>query len=110
MTKEGLQRLRIRSTPAIKEERMLESIISSSLRSLFGDCEPYSCVLNVVQCTSPQKKDMASDSYDAIIECPSSDEEFVRAAFTFPTIPKFLGDGEFYRLDVISSEKIKTTK
>jgi hypothetical protein len=53
---------------------------------------------------------MASDSYDAIIECPSSDEEFVRAAFTFPTIPKFLGDGEFYRLDVISSEKIKTTK
>lgn len=110
MAKEGVQRLRIRSTPAINEERMLESIISSSLRSLFGDCEPYSCALNVVQCTSPPQKDMESDSYDAIIECPASDEEFVRAALTFPTIPKFLGDGEFYRLDVIHSEKIKRPK
>ena len=89
----------IRTTPAVKDKRELESIINTSLIKLFGDCQPYSCGFSVIECR-PCNSTNNRHSFDAVIECPETSMEYVRAALTFSFVPSFLG-GEVYRLDFV---------
>lgn len=109
-----LTSIRIRTTPPIKDPKELDSIITASLRSMYGDYQPYSCGLRVVECRtcSPSfavtgyTHDQESKlSYDAILECPSSSEKYVRAALTFSSTPHFL-EGTVYRLDFLESKPV----
>lgn len=102
----------IRTTPPIKDPKELDSIITASLRSLYGDYQPYSCGLRVVECrkcspafaiTGYTQEQEAKQSYDAVLECPSSSEKYIRAALTFSSIPPFL-EGTVYRLDFLESK------
>lgn len=97
-----MSKVTIRTTPAVKDPRQLESIIIASLRSLFGDCQAYSCELRVLECRPcPSSGSIKfQNSYDAILECPNSSVEHIRAALTFSSTPKFL-DGEIYRIDFL---------
>jgi hypothetical protein len=79
-----LTSIRIRTTPPIKDPKELDSIINASLRSLYGDYQPYSCGLRVVECrkcspsfavTGYSHDQESKQSYDAILECPSSSEK-----------------------------------
>jgi len=118
MTKHNTSHLKsilIRTTPPIKDPKELDSIITASLRSLYGDYEPYSCGLRVVECrkcsplfaiTGYSQEREAKQSYDAILECPSSSEKYVRAALTFSSTPHFL-EGTVYRLDFLESKSIQ---
>mmetsp|Transcript_8145 Transcript_8145/g.11990 ORF Transcript_8145/g.11990 Transcript_8145/m.11990 type:complete len:113 (-) Transcript_8145:346-684(-) len=95
----------IRTTPAITDPSELGTILNFSLRSLYGDCQPYSHGLSVLQCRRCSGEDSSSTStstYEAIIECPSSSLNQVRAALTFPSTPSYF-DGALYRFDFIES-------
>ena len=97
-----VQQALIRTTPAIKDRRQLESIITSSLQRLFGDCQPYSYGLRVVECRPCSEQQIGDgDTYDAVIESPKLSMEHVRAACTFSSTPSFM-EGDIYRLDFIS--------
>lgn len=103
VTHDATSRARIRSTPPIKDPRELSTIITSSLRSLFGDCQPYSFEVDVIECRSCSNPDQnMNNSFVAIIECPSSSLDYVRAALTFSSTPSYL-EGEIYRLDYIET-------
>lgn len=109
MTKILTAKLTIRTTPAIMDPRQLDSVITASLRALFGDCQPYSCELRVLECrpcpssggsSSKSSSSLNSNSYDAVLECPVLSVDYIRAALTFSTTPQFL-DGEMYRIDFL---------
>ena len=107
MTNISTAKVTIRTTPAIKDPRQLDSVITASLRALFGDCQPYSCELRVLECrpcssgsSSKSSSKSSSNSYDAVLECPVSSVDYIRAALTFSTTPQFL-DGEMYRIDFL---------
>ena len=102
MSTESVSQAVIRTTPAITDPRELDTIITSSLRSLFGDCQPHSC--SVKECRPcSDRPTQGHESYEAIIECPESSMEHVRAALTFSSTPSYL-EGSIYRLDFIQSK------
>lgn len=125
----SIKSIRIRTTPPIKDPKELESIITASLRSLFGDYQPYSCDLRILKCqpccrsfatesllpknrnndTNDDDDDDTEHSYDAILECPSWSEKYVRAALTFSSIPPFL-QGSVYRIDFLQSQRMESDR
>ena len=102
MNNQSTSQALIRTTPAVKDKRELESIITTSLIRLFGDCQPYSCGFSVLECRPSSDLSIRGQhpSYDAIVECSESSMEYIRAALTFSSVPSFL-EGEVYRLDFI---------
>mmetsp|Transcript_24052 Transcript_24052/g.36698 ORF Transcript_24052/g.36698 Transcript_24052/m.36698 type:complete len:105 (-) Transcript_24052:560-874(-) len=89
----------IRTTPPVSDPRELNTIIVSSLRSLFGDSEPYSqgiAVLECRECSDPT----IQESKEAIVECQTSSLDWMRAALTFSSTPSFL-QGSVYRLEFL---------
>lgn len=111
----------IRITPAITDPRELQTIITTSLRSLFGDCESHSVVLNVLTCRPVRQLSearlcptntndsnnyvtaMTYGAHEAIIECPATSLDFVRAALTFPMLPSYFNNNHTFRFDFIRS-------
>jgi RNase P/RNase MRP subunit POP5 len=89
----------IKTYPAVKDPRELQTIITNSLRSMFGDC--HSHIFHVVECR-PLKGD--TDSYVAIIQTPSSSLNYVRASLCFVQPPSHLQDN-IYRFDFIETQK-----
>lgn len=82
----------IEATPQVKDPRELATILTSSLRSLFGDLEPHSCRLTV---------DRADDSQTAlVVKCPTDSVAAVRASLTMVTPPPYLS-ATLYRFDVL---------
>ena len=101
------------TTPAIHDPRELNTIISTSLRSMFGDCQSYEIGLTVVECRPcstttatatrrrrRQEEDYSSDSYEAIIQCPTESLPYVRAALTLSMPPTYLQEN-LYRFDFL---------
>jgi RNase P/RNase MRP subunit POP5 len=82
----------VEATPQVKDPRELFTILTSSLRSLFGDLEPHSCRLTV---------DRADDSQTAlVVKCPTESVAAVRASLTMVTPPPYLS-ATLYRFDVL---------
>jgi RNase P/RNase MRP subunit POP5 len=86
--------LLVQSSPAVQDPRELHTILIFSLRSLFGECEPHSCLVEVLECVGGGK---------AIIKCPLSSVDSVRAALTLCTPPQYL-QSSIYRFDVLQIE------
>jgi RNase P/RNase MRP subunit POP5 len=82
----------VEATPQVKDPRELCTILTSSLRSLFGDLEPHSSQLTV---------DRADDSQTAlVVKCPTESVAAVRASLTLVTPPPYLS-ATLYRFDVL---------
>ncbi len=103
----------IHTTPAIKDPKELFTIISTSLRSMFGECQSHSIGLTVLSSRQRQAtfdKKMIRDTnhdgnnnedvYEAVIVCQTDSLPFIRAALTFVSPPSYLSD-TFYRIDFI---------
>jgi RNase P/RNase MRP subunit POP5 len=82
--------LLVATKPRIEDARELETIIRTSLKSLFGETEPHGCFLEVMEARSDH----------AIIQCPASSLAHIRAALTFSTPPPYLRSTH-YRFDVL---------
>ena len=70
----------IQSSPPVSDPRELHTILMFSLRSLFGECELHGCVVSVLE-TCGEK---------AVLQCPDSNVDFVRAALTLCSPPVYL--------------------
>ena len=94
----------IHTTPAIHDPRELNTIINTSVRSMFGDCQSHTIGLSVLKCrpsySSSYEENENNNTYEAIIKCPSKSLPYVRAALTFPLPPSYLQD-TLYRIDFI---------
>lgn len=99
----------VHTAPAIKDPRELNTIISTSIRSMFGDCQSHATDLLVLGCRPCSKKYNLSNSnsYEAIIKCQTKSLPYVRAALTFPSPPVYLSD-TLYCIDFVETVAITT--
>jgi RNase P/RNase MRP subunit POP5 len=84
--------LAIRVAPVLEDAREVNTILTSSLRALFGELEPHSCTVRV-------KKSASEASF--FIDCPMDSVAAVRSALSMVTPPAYLSS-TIYRFDVIN--------
>jgi RNase P/RNase MRP subunit POP5 len=86
----------VQTDPKIKDPRELNTILVSSIRSLFGEFEHHSSGMKVVQ--NDDDSETTDDSF--IIECPPESLSAIRSALTMVTPPLYL-DSKIFRFDVV---------
>lgn len=84
-------RMNVMTTPTMADPKELTTILTFSLRDLYGDFEPHSCMLEYSK---------GSDE-TMIIKCPVESVKQVRAALTLVTPPSYIATSH-YRFDVVS--------
>ena len=92
--------LLVRSSPPVQDPRELQTILISSLASLFGHFQPHSSSAKVLSCRAVPGSDF---EYDAVIQCDRSSADAVRAALTMCTPPPYLRATK-YRFDCLKCE------
>jgi hypothetical protein len=112
----------VRCTPKIQDSGEMMSILISSLRSLFGELEPYSYDIKVEQqqqqqqqlhCDTNNKSDEDANNdfilrYDFIITCRPNKNNTVhaiRSALTMATTPSYFEPTNVYRFDTFIIEE-----
>ena len=83
----------VTSEPTVTDPREMATILTSSLRSLFGESEPHSCLVQV-----------EPDNGSMRISCPRESTPYIRSALTMVTPPPYLLDN-LYRFDVVKVEE-----
>jgi RNase P/RNase MRP subunit POP5 len=92
-------RIAVRTQPKIQDPREMKTILTFSLRALWGDLEPHSCVVDV------QNDDSTSSEALLLVKCPTESVAAVRAALTMVTTPSYLAS-TVYRFDVVEVKRI----
>ena len=96
--------IRVKSTPKIEDPRELLTILTFSLRSLWGDLEPHSCDLTV---DKAQNGISAEDAALLVVGCRSDSLGAVRASLTLVTLPPYL-ESIAYQFDVVEIDRGKS--
>ena len=97
MSKGQWSSLLVKTFPPVTDPREMTTILTSSLRDLFGDFEPHSCVMEV-------KKGGGNDVM--IVQCPKDSVSEIRAALTMVTPPPYMATNQ-YRFDVIVQDDLE---
>lgn len=84
----------VATTPLISDPRELQTILTTSLRALWGNLE---------RCSGQMQVEAASDPGLLCVSCEASDAPRVQAALTLVTPPPYLKD-TLYRFDVVKIE------
>jgi len=95
----------VRTLPRIDDVGEMKTILLFSLRSLWGDLEPYSC--DIVVRKAPQDHPLNAEHSKSgvlIVECPSTSSKQVRAALTLVSPPPYLED-TLFQFDVIDIQE-----
>lgn len=92
----------VRTSPVVKDPRELQTILIVSLRSLYGELEPHSCVTSVLEIRGDK----------ALIRCPTGSTASVRAALTLCTLPHYMHHNtmQFDVLEIIQDDSSSTSK
>lgn len=98
----SLADLWISTTPLIRDPRELRTILTTSLRSLWGTLEPYSAVMRVGNDTQAENNDKNPLAM-LVVTCPAAHAPQIQAALSLVTPPPYLQD-TLYRLDVVKME------
>lgn len=94
--------LTVRTSPVITDPAEMKTILLFSLRSLWGDLEPFSSDVVVRHPVNAEKKIGI-----LIVECPSITVNQVRAALTLSSPPPYMED-IFFQFDVVDVEERST--
>jgi RNase P/RNase MRP subunit POP5 len=89
----GSSYILVQSNPIVSDPRELHTILSFSLRSLFGECEPYGSLVSVLE----------THGSKAILQCPDEHVDHVRAALTMCFPPIYLQPA-LYQFDCLQIE------
>eukprot|EP00977_Amphora_coffeiformis_P003920 scaffold779_cov165-Amphora_coffeaeformis.AAC.6 len=93
------------TTPRIRDARELQTILTTSLRALWGNLECYSASVRVVAVKGSDDDDDDDDDDQLCVVCPAAHAPKIQAALTCVTLPPYLQeDGTLYRLDVARIE------
>lgn len=105
----------VRCKPTIIDAREMITIVTCSLRSLWGDLEPHSCELSAEeqQQSSTNKGDNNTSSGEdddgssllMTLRCRSESVSAIRASLTMFTLPHYL-EGTLYQFDVVDINAI----
>ncbi|CAB9512841.1 expressed unknown protein [Seminavis robusta] len=80
--------------PPVTDPREMQTILTFSLRDLFGDFEPHSCLIEVSKGTENLIE----------IKCPTDSAKEIQAALTMVTPPPYMENTQ-YRFDVVNVEQ-----
>ena len=83
----------IRSEPRVEDPREMHTILSFSLKDLWGDWEPHSCVLKIESARQ-------DDEVLMNLRCLTDSVGAIRAALTLVSPPSYLSSN-LYRFDVL---------
>ena len=97
-------RIHVESSPPITDPRELTTILTFSLRDLFGDFEPHSCMVEVTKQGNGDDHNNNNDTM--IIKCPTESVKEVRAALTLVTPPSYILTSQ-YRFDILSVSELE---
>ena len=89
----------VMSAPVIDDPRELQTIITFSLRSLWGDLESHSCDLIVEVAPIGDRGTSTNGGASLVVRCRSDSVDAVRASLTLVTPPPYL-EGTVYQFDV----------
>ncbi|KAG7348736.1 Rpp14/Pop5 family protein [Nitzschia inconspicua] len=84
--------LGVTCSPKLHDPSEVMTILTTSLKALFGELESYSFGMKVYK----HKHNNNNNSDDFVIECPLESADAIRAALTMPTLPPFLQEGSVY--------------
>ena len=102
-------RLVVQTMPAVTDPREMTTILTFSLRDLFGELEPHSCTIHVEGPISKEssllEENNTSDKTPTsgalvIVKCPLESANQVRAAMTMISPPPY-NETTLYRFDVL---------
>ena len=97
-SKSATAHLWVDATPPIRDARELQTLLTTSLRALWGNLERYSATLQVERPSQGQ-----GDDDCLVVSCPRTHAPYIQAALTCVTPPPYLED-TLYRLDVVEIE------
>jgi hypothetical protein len=106
--------LLVRTCPQVNDPREMQTILTCSLRSLWGDLEPHSWGMSAHQ-AGPDHCDPTTATVDSsslsllVVKCRPESEEAIRAALTWVTLPPYMQD-TLYRVDVVDSSHVARYK
>ena len=83
--------INVETTPPMADPKELTTILTFSLRDLFGDFEPHSCLLEISK----------GIEGTMIVKCPADSVKQVRSALTLVAPPSYI-DTSHYRFDVVN--------
>jgi RNase P/RNase MRP subunit POP5 len=92
----------VKSVPEVNDPREMKTILTFSLRSLWGDLESHSCDLSVEKVSNGDAGSRidAGNSNLLVVRCRSDSVDAVRAALTLVTPPPYL-EATLYQFDVV---------
>lgn len=106
--------IRFRIFPSISDPKLLQTLLTHSLRSLYGEFNPHE--VEVVQClpiSGANSNDRGSDGRDssneAIVKTKTSSVSFVSAALTMTSLPPLVVGKDFICIDIVKVEQITST-
>lgn len=98
MPKGEWSNLCVKTCPPVTDPREMTTILTASLRELFGDFESHSCVMEV---------EKGNESDMMIVKCPKDSAREIRAALTMVTPPPYMANTQ-YRFDVVEESDQET--
>jgi RNase P/RNase MRP subunit POP5 len=100
----------VKMTPVIIDVKEMTTILTCSLRSLFGELEHHSSRIKVSVVTDNDNddKDAHQSKADLIVLCPAESTEAVQAALTMVSPPTYLED-TINQFDVVAILEAKKT-
>ena len=100
MTKVAL----IRTSPAISDPKELTTIISTSVRAAFGDCQAHTVGVRILDCrtatAAARRRRNTINTSETILQCPDDALPYIRAALTLPSPPSYF-QGSIYTFDFL---------
>lgn len=94
----------VRTAPVVDDPRELQTILTFSLRSLWGDLESHSCDLTVEIAPIGDQGAATNGGALLVVRCRSDSVDAVRSSLTLVTPPPYL-EGTVYQFDVIAIQE-----
>ncbi|KAG7348698.1 hypothetical protein IV203_011295 [Nitzschia inconspicua] len=90
--------LGVTCSPKLHDPSEVMTILTTSLKALFGELESYSFGMKVYKHkhNNNNNNNNNDDDDDFVIECPLESADAIRAALTMPKLPPFLEEGSVY--------------
>jgi len=94
----------VRTSPRIDDAAEMKTILLFSLRSLWGELEPYSCEVTIKNAPAGHCLSVGKSKALLVVECPTTSVNNVRAALTLVSTPPYLEDTT-YQFDVLDIQQ-----
>lgn len=99
--------IRLRITPFILDPKVLLTLITHSLRTIYGELNAHEQVevLECLPCDNCKEKLRGDKSNEAIIKTRTASLSYVAAALTMTSMPPFIVGKDFICIDIVEIQR-----